>query len=94
MIYLMATFTKISREVKQLLKLVSKQDTKIYPHVQRYKSLFFSKLSTVRLNEMFAHTQKSHINIWNQDLLGFAPRHVNCQHDIKGYSTIFRPNTA
>lgn len=28
MIYLMATFTKISREVKQLSKLVSKQDTR------------------------------------------------------------------
>lgn len=49
MIYPRVTFTKISREVKQLSKLVSKQDTSIYLHVQRYKSLFFSKLSTVRL---------------------------------------------
>lgn len=55
MVYLVASFTKISREDKQLSKLVSKQDTYIYPHVQRYKSLFFSKLSTVKLNEMFVY---------------------------------------
>lgn len=55
MVSLMASFTKISREDKQLSKLVSKQDTLNLSHVQRYKSLFFSKLSTVRLTEMFVY---------------------------------------
>ena len=47
--------TKISREDNQLSKLVSKQNTSIYPQVQGYKSLFFSKLSTVKLNEMLVY---------------------------------------